>query len=287
MKTFLAALGLVCALTFVAGAEEKTVGTGASFKGPVGLQLYSLRNQFKKDVPGTMDLVTQMGIKYVELAGTYGKTPEDFKKDLAAKGLVAVAGHFGFDRFENDPEGVAKEAAALGLKYAGCAWIKGKGRFDEARCKYVIEVFNKAGAALAKHGIKFYYHTHGYEFQPHGDGTLFDMLVQGTDPETVSYEMDVTWVIHPGQDPVKLLEKYGSRWELMHMKDLKKGVVGNLSGGTDPNNDVVLGTGQADWPAIMKAAQKAGTKWYFIEDESSASVTQIPESLKYLEQLSW
>lgn len=287
MKTLLAAVGLVCALTFVTGAEEKTVGTGASFKGPVGLQLYSLRNQFKQDVPGTLDQVAKFGFKYVELAGTYGKSPEDFKKELEAKGLVAIAGHFGFDRYEKDPEGVAKEAATLGLKYAGCAWIGHKAPFDEAQCRHAIEVFNKAGAALAKHGIKFYYHTHGYEYQPYGDGTLFDLLMKETDPKTVSFEMDVTWTIHPGQDPAKLLEKYGARWELMHLKDLKKGVPGDLTGHTDQNNDVVLGTGQADWPAIFKAAQKAGTKWYFIEDESSSVLSQMPAHLKYLEQLSW
>ncbi len=278
---------LVCACAMASVAEEKTVGTGASFKGPVGLQLWSLRDSFKKDVPGTLDLVVKMGFKYVELAGTYGKSPAEFKKELDAKGLVAIAGHFGFDRFEKDPEGVAKDAEALGLKYAGCAWIPHKDPFDEAQCKHDAQIMNKAGAVLAKHGIKFYLHTHGYEFQPYGDGTLFDLMMKETDPATVFFQMDVTWVVFPGQDPAKLIEKYGARWELMHMKDLKKGVKGNLSGGTDPNNDVILGTGQTDWKALFQASQKVGTKWYFIEDESSRSVEQIPQSLKFLEQISW
>jgi hypothetical protein len=87
---------------------------------------------------------------------------------------------------------------------------------------------------------------------------------------------------------VKLLEKHGSRWELMHLKDLKKGVpTGFHNGGTDPNNDVALGTGQMDWANILKAAQKSGVKHYFIEDESASSVEQIPQSLKYLESVSW
>lgn len=286
MKKLIGLALMLGAIAVAVRAEEKTVGTSASFKGPVGLQLWSLRDSFKKDVPGTLDLVKKMGFKYVELAGTYGKSPEEFRKDLDSRGLVAIAGHFGFERLEKDPEGVANDAATLGLRYAGCAWIPHKDPFDEAQCRHAADVFNKAGAALAKRGLKFYYHTHGYEFQPHGDGTLFDMLVQGTDPKTVSYEMDVTWVVFPGQDPAKLLQKYGSRFELMHMKDLKKGVQGNLSGGTDQNNDVVLGTGQADWKSIFIAAQAAGTKWYFIEDESSRAVEQIPESLKYLEQIS-
>jgi len=100
--------------------------------------------------------------------------------------------------------------------------------------------------------------------------------------------MDILWVQYPGEDPAAWLAKYPGRWELMHLKDLKKGVpTGFHNGGTDPNNDVALGTGQMDWPKILKAARKAGVKHYFIEDESASSVEQIPQSLKYLEGVRW
>src|SRR5436190_24275479 len=146
-------------------------------------------------------------------------------------------------------------------------------------------MFNRAGAALAKHGIKFMYHTHGYEFQPHGDGTLFDLLMKETDPKVVSLGMDIYWIVHPCQDPAKLLGKYGKRWELMHLKDMRKGTpTGLLTGHTDITNDAALGMGQMDLPAILKAAKKAGVKWYFIEDESPSSEQQIPQSLNYLQQ---
>ena len=109
-----------------------------------------------------------------------------------------------------------------------------------------------------------------------------------THPRQVAYQMDVLWVVFPGQDPVKLLEKYKGRWALMHLKDLKKGVAtGSLSGNTDVANDVALGTGQMNWPSILEAAKKAGVKHYFIEDESPTSVDQIPRSKKYLETLKW
>jgi sugar phosphate isomerase/epimerase len=99
--------------------------------------------------------------------------------------------------------------------------------------------------------------------------------------------MDILWIVHPGQDPVKLLQRYSKRFELMHIKDLRKGVRGDLTGGTAVTNDVTLGTGQIDLPSVLRAAQKAGVKWYFIEDESPSAAQQIPESLKYLEHLSW
>jgi len=95
--------------------------------------------------------------------------------------------------------------------------------------------------------------------------------------------MDVLWTVFPGQDPAKLIEKHPNRWLLFHLKDLKKGVeTGSLAGGTDLTNDVTLGTGQVDWTALLRAAQKAGVKYYFIEDESPTVVDQIPQSLKFL-----
>jgi sugar phosphate isomerase/epimerase len=253
-------------------------------KDSVGLQLYSVRAQLGKDVPGTLAEVQGWGVKYVELAGTYGLSPADFKAQLDAHGLVPLSGHFGFDQWESDPEAVLSQADALGLKYVGCAWVPHEGAFTEAACRHAIEVFNKAGAAAAKHKMTFFYHTHGYEFQPFGDGTLFDLLVTGTDPKLVKFEMDIFWIAHASQDPVKLLAKYPKRFELVHLKDMKKSTpTGLLTGGTDVRNDAALGEGKLDLSAIIKEARAIKVKWYFIEDESPTSEAQIPVSLKYLD----
>ncbi len=262
--------------------------TAASFNEPIGLQLYSLRADFTKNVPASLEKVRSFGIKNVELAGTYNLSPEKFKEMLAANQLKAVSGHFPFARYKADPEGVAKDAKALGLEYAGCAWIDHTGDFSEASTRTAIEVFNKAGEVLAKHGIKFFYHCHGFEFRPHGDGTFMDLLMKETNPKFVRFQMDVFWVVFPGQDPVKWLEKYPGRWELMHVKDMKKGLAtGSFAGKTDVSNDVTVGTGQMNWPAILKAAKKSGVKHYFIEDESPTAAEQIPESIKYLKTVKW
>ena len=273
--------------TFTAVAGEPTVGIGPSFKGPIGLQLYSLRADFSNNVATTLDQVRGFGFKYVETASTYTYPPEKFKAMLAARGLKAVSGHFPYDRYRDDVQGVARDAKALGLQYVGCAWIPHDGDFDEKECRAAIAVFNRAGETLAKHGLKFFYHCHGYEFRPHGAGTIMDLLMKETNPTFVRFQMDVFWVAHPGEDPVKWLQKYRRRWELMHVKDMKKGVKGDFTGHTDVRNDVVLGTGQMDWPAILKAAKKSGVKWYFIEDEAPTAAEQIPQSLRYLEQVKW
>jgi sugar phosphate isomerase/epimerase len=283
MRLLLFSLLLSLAALFASQSKDRSAGTGPSFKGPVGLQLYSLRDQFKTDVPGTLDQVKQMGIKYVETAGTYGVAPEKFRELLDARGLKAVSGHFPYEKCRDNPEDIAREAKILGLEYVGCAWIPHKDPFDEKTCREAAAVFNHAGEVLAKHGLKFFYHTHGYEFLPYGNGTLFDLLMSETKPEYVRFQMDVYWVVNPGQDPVKLFEKYGKRFELMHVKDMKQGTPASFTGHSDVTNNVVLGTGVIDYKSVFKAAKKAGVKWYFIEDESPAAVSQIPQSLKYLE----
>jgi sugar phosphate isomerase/epimerase len=239
-------------------------------------------------VAAVLDKTKAFGFKYVEVSGLGGLTPAEFKAQLNRRGLVPVGTHFGYDRLRDDPAGAAREARVLGLPQAGCAWIPHKDPFDEKTCRAAAAVFNRAGAVFAKHGLRFYYHTHGYEFQPHGQGTLFDLLAAETDPKTVFFQMDVLWVVLPGQDPVKLLEKYPQRWLLMHLKDLRKGVpLGNMSAHTALENDVAIGTGQIDWTSLLKAAQAVGVKYYLIEDESPAVVEQIPVSLRFLESVSW
>jgi sugar phosphate isomerase/epimerase len=272
---------IVAALVLSAAATP--VASAASFKGNLGLQLYSFRDDFSKDVPGTLKRVQDLGFKNVELAGTYNLAPEKLQGMLAARGLKPIAGHFPYEKFAADPEAVAKDAKALGLKYAGVAWIPHQGAFDEKTCREAIAVFNKAGAALAKHGLKFFYHQHGYEFAPCGGETLMDLMMKATDPKLVAFEMDIFWVQFPGQDPAKWLEKYGKRWELVHLKDMRKGTkTGDFSGHTDVTNDVALGTGLLDMPGILRAANKAGVKYYFIEDESPSVHEQLPVTLNYL-----
>ncbi len=281
MKHAVPVLALLTLFSLTAPAAE--VGTGASFKGPTGLQLYSLRGIATQNPPKALKQAADFGFKLVETAGTYNLPPEKFKALLAEHGLKPISGHFPYDRWKTEPEKVLAEAKAIGLQYAGCAWISHKPPFNEAAARDAIAVFNRAGELGAKQGIKVFYHAHGYEFHPHGDGTLMDLLIKETNPKHVAFELDVLWVVFPGHDPVKWLTKYPGRWELMHLKDLKKGVkTGDLSGKTDVTNDVPLGTGQMNWPAILKAAQASGVKYYFIEDESPTVVEQIPQTLKYL-----
>lgn len=269
-------------------AGAKGAGTSRSFQGPVGLQLYSLRDILGQNAGLGLQYARNFGFREVELAGNYGMAPADFRSMLSRFQLKPISAIYDYDQFVNATDKIIAEAKELGLQFVGTAEIPHASTLTEEEVKQAAAVFNRAGEAVAKAGLKFFYHNHGFEFVPHGDGTLFDMLVAETKPEWVSFEMDIFWTVHPGQNPVKLLQKYPNRWALMHVKDMRQGTkTGLLTGSEDVRNDVALGSGQIDLPATLKAAQRVGVKHFFIEDESPISTQQIPQSLRYLESLAW
>jgi len=269
-------------------AGARGTGTSRSFSGPVGLQLYSLRDILGQNVGLGLQFARDFGFREVELAGTYGQSPEQFKATLSRFGLKPVSALWDYDLFAKNSEKVFAEAKALGVQYVGTAWIPHQSTLTETEVRQAAALFNQVGAAAAKAGLQFFYHNHGYEFVPQGQGTLFDLLMTETKPGNVSFEMDIFWAVHPGQDPVTLLQKYPDRWSLMHVKDMRKGTqTGLLTGSEDVRNDVTLGSGQIAIPAILREAQRVGVKHFFIEDESPVAPQQIPLSLRYLESLAW
>ena len=109
--------------------------------------------------------------------------------------------------------------------------------------------------------------------------------MEKTNPEYVNFQMDVFWIKNPGQDPVALLKKYPTRWKSLHLKDRRIGTPNNPNGRQDKETNVVLGTGDVGIAEIMKTAKKIGIKHYFIEDESSRALEQVPASVAYLKSL--
>src|SRR5215475_475560 len=260
-------------------------GIGPSFKGPLGLQLYSLRAEFAKDVPGTLAKIREMGFREVEMGGTYNLSPQQFRAELDKAGLRAVSLGASFDSLRDNIDTIISNAKTFGVQYVMCAWISHQRPFSEGAARQAVDVFNRAGEKLKAAGITFAYHIHGYEFQPHGDGTLFDLLAAELKPEFVSFELDVFWAFHGGQDPVALMRKYPKRFTLMHVKDMRKGEKGNLTGGAPDDWSVALGAGQIDFPAVLREAKKADVKWYFVEEESHTPLENIPAGLRYLERI--
>ncbi len=251
----------------------------------IGIQLYSLRNQFKEgDVEGTLKLISDWGITALEGGGTYGLSMDEFKGLLDKYDLRVASVGASYEGLQNDLEGIIENAKSFGAKYVMCAWIPHDGdNFTIEDTKKAVEVFNAAGERLQKEGLTLAYHAHGYEFRPYMDGTLFDYMAKNA--RHFGFEMDVYWVQHGGADPMKVLNTYPDKFVLMHLKDMENGLEGNNTGHSDVETNVVLGSGQIDIAGLVKRAGELGIDYLFIEDESSRVVDQVPQSLKFLRSL--
>jgi sugar phosphate isomerase/epimerase len=285
MNKFLTIALIISILVIDYGSSVAQKNKKPLYKAPFGVQAYTFRRSFPFGIAETLDSIKAMG--FTEIEGGGGKMPPaEFKKLCNERGISIPSTGAGYESLVKDPQAAANDAKALGVSYLMVAWIPHqKGAFNLDNAKKAVEDFNMAGKVLKENGITFCYHIHGFEFQPYEKGTLLDYIIQNTNPEYVSFEMDVLWTQFGGGDPVALLKKYGSRWKLMHLKDLRKGVPKDLTGGTSQENDVTLGTGEIDIPGILREANKIGIKHFFIEDESSRVNTQVPESIAYLKSL--
>ncbi len=256
-------------------------------EGPkIGIQLYSLRNQFPNDVEGTFEKINDWGIQYLEDGndGTYGYSMEEYKAMLAQNNLKMVSVSAPFEELENNPKSVIERAKSYGANYVVCFWIPHTGTdFTLEDTENAIAVFNEAGKLMADEGITLTYHPHGYEFRPYKEGLLMDHLIKNS--TYFDFEMDIYWFALPGENPVAWLRKYPSEFKLMHLKDCEKGVPVSHTGESDVENNVVLGQGQVNVAAAVAEAKKLGMEYIFIEDESSRVVDQVPKSLEFLRNL--
>jgi Sugar phosphate isomerases/epimerases len=257
---------------------------------PIGMQMGSMRQMADQGPEATLARLKELGVTEIEGGLPRGVKLEEYKKLLKKYNIKLIATGVGFPHLENPDSTmkVIKRAKDLGAKYVVCYWIPHDGdnfTFDDM--KKAVDVFNTAGKIFTENGLSFAYHAHGYEFREYegGTGTMFEYMMDKTDPRYVSFQMDVFWIKNPGQDPAALLRKYPNRWTMLHLKDRKHGTPNTNTGRQDKESNVVLGTGDVNIAEVMKAAREIGVKHYFIEDESSRAIDQVPQSIAYLKSI--
>jgi sugar phosphate isomerase/epimerase len=259
----------------------------------IGLQLYSVRDEMKKDPIATMKAVASMGYKNVEHANYvdgkfYGFEPKEFRKIIDDIGLVMRSGHTvmggqHWDAAKNDFTDTWKktvdDAAILGQKYVVSPWLDVSLRKNFDDCKRFMEVFNKSGELCKKSGMKFGYHNHDFEFSLRLTSVkVFDIILQNTDPNLVAQQLDIGNMYNGGGRPLELLKQYPNRFELMHVKD-------EIKGEKEHYESTILGTGIVGVAEVLKLAAKyGGTTEYIIEQESYQGKMPI-DSVK--EDLAW
>ena len=266
MKTnFIKPLVVIALVAFIIGGFSQS--SFAKKKKSIGLQMYSLRDDLKKDVKGTIEKMGKIGYTSMEAASFdngkfYGMEPEAFKALLEANGMKLVSSHTGAnytgDQASWDAAMIWWDMAIAAHKKAGCKYIVKPSMGDypyknlEA-LKKTCEYFNAIGEKCNTNGIRFGYHNHNKEFTKivDADDLVYDYMLKNTDPKKVTFEMDVYWVYRGGQKAVDYFSKYPKRFELLHIKDEKE----------------IGASGLIDFKTIYENKAKAGAKYCFVEVE--------------------
>lgn len=257
---------------------------------PIGIQLYTLGPEAARDLEGTLAAVAGIGFRTVELAGFYGRSPQDLRAALDKAGLKATSAHIQprgapGASFEGDVGKVAEALNVVGATHAVMPIPRIPERLGlvpaagEDFVGYLRRVFsqmtaddwranaqflNEKGAALARSGIRVGYHNHNMEFAPLGGVSGMEILLAETDPKLVTFEADVGWIAASGQDPADLLTRHKGRFTLMHVKDLKASTQPNFTLAMDPSD---IGAGRIEWKRLLPAAHAAGVRHFFLEQE--------------------
>jgi sugar phosphate isomerase/epimerase len=252
-----------------AAADRKSYG--------VGIQLYTIRDAMTEDALGSLQKVSDIGYKYLELADYsngkfYGYAPAEFKKIVKDMGMEVISSHTQVEAAGitvDNAQKMADDHAELGVKYCVQPWINEEDRNVETYKKMIAD-WNQVGEIMKKVGIQFGYHNHNFEFKP-VDGMVpyYDIFLKEMDPELITMELDMYWAKKAGQDPVEMFKKYPGRFQLFHFKDMAEQ--------SEPFFDVIkdditpVGAGLIDFNKIYEAREVAGMKYLFVEDDNQGN----------------
>jgi sugar phosphate isomerase/epimerase len=238
---------------------------------PIGLQLYSVRNQAQGDLPALLKKLREIGYDEVETYwNLYTHPATELRKMITDAGMTVPSGHFDYEKVESSFD----YAHQLGVKYMVCPILPENMRNAGLDVfKRVAENLNKWGEQAQKAGFRFAYHNHNYEFQKYGDTDGYQTLLANTDPKLVWFEMDCYWVTQAGHDPVQMMKSVGKRVRLLHIKDRLPNFPTSQTLGKPAEHFTEVGTGTLDFKAIAAQARAIGVEHYFVEqDEISKPV---------------
>jgi len=245
----------------------------------IALQLYTVRANAQEDFLGTLRAVAEMGYPAVEFAGFGGLSVQELRRSLDELGLRASGAHVRLEEFASRLLDVCAELRTLGAEYAIVPWLPEDRRGDVDQTRWLAQSFNEWGARCREEGIHFGYHNHDFEFQPlpgEQPTTMWEILLNETDPSVVCLELDIYWARFAGADPLQLIREHGARFPLLHLKDMSA---------AEDRAYTTFGDGVIDWPPILEATE-ATAAWYVVEhDNPPDPLADSARALRYLEGL--
>jgi sugar phosphate isomerase/epimerase len=271
-------------IMLMTAASIMLTSCGSSPELGIGLQLYSVRDDMKKDPVATVEQVGAMGYDYVEAAGYsngqfYGMDPADFKALVEENGMRFRGSHTGQAIPDSGSwkslmpwwdECIAAHQEA-GVEYIVQPFMGKTGYESLAGLKDYCDYFNAVGEKCNAAGIRFGYHNHAGEFSSLEGETIYDFMLQHTDPDKVMFQLDIYWIYEGNADPLAYFEEYPGRFVSFHIKDEKE-----------------LGaSGEIDFGPVFAEAEKAGAKYFVVEVErySYEPLLSVEKSLDYLKEI--
>lgn len=266
----LAALGAACSPVLAHAAPVK--------KQHWGIILNTVRNEMKVDYAGTLEKLAEMGYRYIE-GGSYGDSEKEYGKLLRRLGLKPVVGGSSMSNLQESLPDYIRRGHALNYEYITCywPWLSSAENLTRDECLQAAERLNRMGRQLKGEGLRLAWHNHDKEFRPIGDTCAFDLLLQHTDPELVTVQMDLYWVYKGGADPLPYFDRYPGRFELFHVKDMDD----------SPERGITcVGEGIIDFQPIFDRAKEAGVRYSVVEHERVEAGLRCAEvSMEYLKSL--
>jgi sugar phosphate isomerase/epimerase len=271
IKLSAAAMGLAAMPGSIAFAANKLTTPAA-----VGLQLYTLRDMMAVSLPATLKLVAAVGYKELEFAGYFGHTASEVNTILRNEGLTAPSGHIGLTEFDKSVNSVIDHALEVGHQYVVIPYLTEEQRGTgidvykklAERCNVIGEACNKAGLQLA-------YHNHAFEFEMRDGQLPYDVLLNETDKNLMSMEMDLFWMFKANKDPLSYFKQHPGRFKLWHVKDMDE--AGNFAD---------VGTGTIDFAPIFAQSALSGVEHRFVErDKTDDKLQTIQQGYKAMSKL--
>jgi sugar phosphate isomerase/epimerase len=256
---------------------------------PVGMQLYTVRQELARDFDGTLRQVADIGYREVEMAGFYSKTPAEILRSMRSVGLKVISAHYSLEELQQDLSGKMAFAKELGLQYMICPGITSphpqahpskQWNFTLDDWKWNAEQFNKVGAETKKAGIQFGYHNHYHDFERIDGKIPYNEMLEWCDPRFVKFEIDVGWMVYSGFDPIHYMTRYPGRFPELHIKGVKVGSKPFVS--LHPGGFPTAELGRDDkvnWKRVFAVARTAGVRHYYLEQESFPDMP-LMEALK-------
>src|SRR5829696_3016621 len=244
----------------------------------IGLQLYTVRRDLERDFEATLRRIADLGIKEVEFAGYFGRSPEQIYKLLKTLRLVSPSAHITTETLRKSLPDAIKTAKIIGHKYLVLGYLPEEERRSLNDYRKLIRLLNPTGEECRKAGLQFAYHNHDFEFAEIDGKTPYDLILAETDAQAVKMELDLYWITKAGLSPISYFERHPGRFPLVHVKDMDN---------TARKFFTEVGRGVIDFRKIFSHAKTAGIEHYFIEQDETPGepIESVKISLKNLQAL--